>query len=86
MTHSLDYKNGYALPGHPELGIGGVPLPKNQLTEEELDELANYNPTLTYGQAKQAPPSDFVPAHVAWDKKVFYILSIDIFKYIFSNF
>jgi hypothetical protein len=32
--------------------------------------LANYNPTLTYGQAKQAPPEDFVPGHVAWDKKV----------------
>lgn len=42
----------------------------NQLSEQELDELANFNPTLTYGQAKQAPPEDFVPAHKAWDKKV----------------
>ena len=25
---------------------------------------------MTYGQAVQAPPEDFVPAHVAFDKKV----------------
>lgn len=69
-SQSLGYKNGYAVPVHPTVGIGGVPIPYNQLSEQELDELANYNPTLTYGQAKQAPPADFVPAHVAWDKKV----------------
>ena len=69
-AHSLGYKNGYALQTRPEVGIGGVPLVHNQLNEQELDELANYTPTLTYGQAKQAPPEDFVPAHVAWDKKV----------------
>jgi len=69
-SHTLGYKNGYSLPSHPEVGIGGVPIPYNQLSEEELDELANYKPTLTYGQVKQAPPEDFVPAHVAWDKKV----------------
>ncbi|KAK3580258.1 hypothetical protein CHS0354_012787 [Potamilus streckersoni] len=69
-SHSLNYKNGYAIPSLPMAGIGGEPLIHNQLSEQELDELANYNPTLTYGQAKQAPPEDFVPAHVAWDKKV----------------
>lgn len=40
------------------------------LTQEELDELANYKPSLTYGQAVQAHPEDFVPAHVAFDKRV----------------
>ena len=40
------------------------------LTQEELDELANYKPSLTYGQAVQAPPEDFVPAHVTFDKRV----------------
>lgn len=69
-SHTLGYKNGYALQRRPEVGIGGVPIPYNQLSEQELDELANYKPTLTYGQAKQAPPEDFIPAHVAWDKKV----------------
>ena len=69
-SHSLNYKNGYALPSHPEVGIGGDPIVHNQLSEQELDELANFNPTLTYGQAREAPPEDFVPGHVAWDKKV----------------
>lgn len=69
-SHSLNYKNGYAVPILPERGIGGEPIHYNQLSDQELDELANFNPTLTYGQAKQAPPEDFVPGHVAWDKKV----------------
>ena len=52
------------------MAVGGIPIQYNQLSESELDELANFKPTLTYGQAKQAPPEDFVPGHVAWDKKV----------------
>lgn len=42
----------------------------NPLSEEELNELANYKPSLTYGQAVEAPPEDFIPAHVGFDKKV----------------
>lgn len=68
---TLGYKNGYGMPKHPTQGIGGDPLlATNKLTEAELDELANYKPSLTYGQAVQAPPEDFIPAHVAFDKKV----------------
>lgn len=52
------------------MGIGRERLYVNQLSQAELDELSNKRPTLTYGQAKQAPPSDFIPAHVAFDKKV----------------
>ncbi|PAA60695.1 hypothetical protein BOX15_Mlig016896g3 [Macrostomum lignano] len=71
VSQSLGYKNGYQVPkAYPTVGIGGQPLPVNQLTESELDELANFQPTLTYGKAKQAPPEAFVPAHVAFDKKV----------------
>lgn len=55
---------------YPQFGIGGRPLKVNQLTEAELDELANFQPSLTYGKTRQAPPSEFVPAHVALDKKV----------------
>lgn len=75
-SHSLNYKNGYATQCLPTVGIGGVPIKYNQLSEQELDELANFNPTLTYGQAKQAPPEDFVPGHVAWDKKVKIVFSL----------
>lgn len=70
VSQTLGYKNGYALPKRPERAIGGTQLFHNQLSEAELDDLANFNPTLTYGQAKQAPPAAFIPAHVAWDKKV----------------
>ena len=71
LSNTLGYKNGYAVPKRPEVGIGGKPIEYNQLSESDLDHLANFNPTLTYGQAKQAPPEDFIPGHVAWDKKVF---------------
>ena len=60
-NQSLGYKNGYTIPTLPH---------SNPLTDEELDALANYKPSLTYGQAVQAPPEDFVPAHVGFDKKV----------------
>ena len=54
----------------PTVGIGGDHLHYNQLSQADLDELANKAPILTYGPPKQAPPAEFVPAHVAFDKKV----------------
>ena len=42
----------------------------NQLNEADLDELANTRPTLTYGNPTKPAPVEFVPAHVAFDKKV----------------
>uniref|UniRef100_A0A670YAK6 EF-hand domain containing 1 n=1 Tax=Pseudonaja textilis TaxID=8673 RepID=A0A670YAK6_PSETE len=65
-----DFKNGFAFKKLPTVGIGGNRLHVNQLSQAELDELSNKRPTLTYGEPKQAPPSDFIPAHVAFDKKV----------------
>ena len=52
------------------MAVGGEPLQFNQLTEAELDELASARPTLTYGNATKPAPVEFVPAHVAFDKKV----------------
>uniref|UniRef100_G1KDM5 EF-hand domain containing 1 n=1 Tax=Anolis carolinensis TaxID=28377 RepID=G1KDM5_ANOCA len=69
-SQTLSYKNGFAFKQTPTVGIGGTRLYVNQLSQAELDELSNKRPTLTYGQPKQAPPSDFIPAHVAFDKKV----------------
>lgn len=57
----MSYKNGFAIPK-----TGNV----QGLTQADIDELANLQPTLTYGKSKPAPPQDFVPAHVAFDKKV----------------
>lgn len=70
VPQTLGFKNGFALKDKPEIGIGGEPLHYNALNEADLNELANFKPTLTYGQAKQAPPEEFIPAHVAFDKKV----------------
>ncbi|XP_007430815.1 EF-hand domain-containing protein 1 [Python bivittatus] len=69
-SQTLGYKNGFAFKKLPTVGIGGNRLYVNQLSQAELDELSNKRPTLTYGEPKQAPPSDFIPAHVAFDKKV----------------
>ncbi|XP_007934335.1 EF-hand domain-containing protein 1 [Orycteropus afer afer] len=69
-SQTLGYRNGYAVVRRPTVGIGGEWLQVNQLSQAELDELANKRPALTYGQPKQAPPADFIPAHVAFDKKV----------------
>jgi len=57
---SLGYKNGYKIPKVE-------PCP---LSQEQMDALCNYKPSLTYGHSSQAPPEDFIPAHVAFDKKV----------------
>lgn len=52
-----------------QLGLAGTGLEVNQLSQADLDELANSIPILTYGQPRQAPPAA-IPAHVAFDKKV----------------
>lgn len=70
VAQSLSYKKGYAIPTRPQYGVGGVPLPNNQLTDADLDELSNTRPTLTYGNPSKPAPVEFVPAHVAFDKKV----------------
>ena len=35
-----------------------------------MDELAKMKPTLTYGGGLKPAPVEFIPAHVAFDKKV----------------
>lgn len=55
---------------YPTVGIGGYPLKENQLTEDELAEITNYHPNLTYTRTKPVPVQEFIPSHVALDKKV----------------
>ncbi|KAL5493772.1 hypothetical protein EMCRGX_G014996 [Ephydatia muelleri] len=69
VSHSLCYKNGYAIPKRPQAMIGGDPLQINQLTDADLDELANTRPTLTYGNPTKPAPVEFIPSFVAFDKK-----------------
>jgi hypothetical protein len=70
VSQSLGFQNGYALASRPLRAVGGDPLLVNQLTDDALDELANTQPTLTYGNSTKPAPVEFVPAHVAFDKKV----------------
>uniref|UniRef100_A0A4X2L023 EF-hand domain containing 1 n=1 Tax=Vombatus ursinus TaxID=29139 RepID=A0A4X2L023_VOMUR len=70
-NQTLGYRNGFAYTRLPTVGVGGDRLHVNQLSQADLDELANKRPTLTFEEPKQVPPSDFIPAHVAFDKKVF---------------
>ncbi|XP_072120777.1 EF-hand domain-containing protein 1 isoform X1 [Mobula birostris] len=69
-SQTFTYRNGIALPLVPKVGIGGKPIPVNKLSQSDEDELANRKPTLTYGQSRTAPLSDFIPVHVAFDKQV----------------
>lgn len=73
VSNTLNFKNGYALQQLPEHGVGGVPIPVPQLTQAELDELSSFKPELTYGKDRLdalLDDSNFVPAHLAFDKKV----------------
>lgn len=70
VSQTLSYKNGFIQSNRPKYAVGGEPLQYNQLEESELDELLNSRPTLTYGNATKPAPVEFIPAHVAFDKKV----------------
>jgi hypothetical protein len=70
VSQTLNYKNGYRSQKQPEFANGGDRLNYNQLNETELAMLQNYTPALIYGRAKPEAPDNFVPATVAYDKKV----------------
>jgi hypothetical protein len=54
----------------PEFGPGGERLNYNQLNENELALLQNYQPSIIYGRTKPEAPDNFVPSTVVYDKKV----------------
>ncbi|CAL9695948.1 unnamed protein product [Knipowitschia caucasica] len=67
---TLSYKNGYALPSRPTIGIGQSPLISAQLRLQELEQLSLYEPDQSYDPHDKSHSQDFIPAHVALDKKV----------------
>ncbi|XP_070705893.1 EF-hand domain-containing protein 1 [Pempheris klunzingeri] len=69
-SQTLDYKNGYALPRRPTVGIGQDPLLSEELIQQEINELSNETLDMTYSSFNQSLAEDFIPAHVALDKKV----------------
>lgn len=73
---TLSYNNGYALPRRPTVGIGQDPLLSEQLIQQELSEMDAEAPDFTYGSSDENLAQDFIPAHVALDKKVQYQLKV----------
>uniref|UniRef100_A0A3P8U837 EF-hand domain (C-terminal) containing 1 n=1 Tax=Amphiprion percula TaxID=161767 RepID=A0A3P8U837_AMPPE len=67
---TLAFKNGFRVPHRPTVGIGHDPLVSEQLTQQELSELCCEMPGMTYGSYHQTACEDFIPAYVAFDKKV----------------
>ncbi|KAM7367805.1 hypothetical protein PAMP_014080 [Pampus punctatissimus] len=69
-SQTLDYRNGYALPRRPTVGIGQDPLLSEELIQQEISELSFETPDITYGSFDNSRHEDFIPAHVALNKKV----------------
>ncbi|XP_062267538.1 EF-hand domain-containing protein 1 [Platichthys flesus] len=69
-SQTLNYKNGFPLPRRPTVGIGQDPLLSEQLTQQEVNQLTFQIPDVRFESLYKIPPQDFVPAHVALDKKV----------------
>ena len=76
VSHSVPWAGYYS--ASIVTGLGGKPLLYNQLTEADLDELAKTKPTLTYGSGPKPAPVEFIPAHVAFDKKVKQVMYIHV--------
>ncbi|CAF4069854.1 unnamed protein product, partial [Adineta steineri] len=70
VSHTLDVKNGHRVTKWPQVGLGGTRINYNQISEDELELLRNYKPELVYGKNVVGVPDKFVPATLAFDKKV----------------
>jgi hypothetical protein len=77
ISQTLGFRNGYRQSKQPQFGPGGDRLNYNQLSESELALLQNYQPSIIYGRTKPEPPNNFVPATVAFDKKVDFTFMTD---------
>lgn len=69
-AQTLSYKNGYALPIRPTVGIGRQPLSSENLLQDHMNQLSIQTAVISDETFTRTRPSDFVPAHVAYDKKV----------------
>ncbi|KAI4802504.1 hypothetical protein KUCAC02_020337 [Chaenocephalus aceratus] len=70
-SQTLVYRNGFAVPRRPTVGIGQDPLLSEQLIQQQISELSSETPYITRGSyQEQGLVEDFIPAYVALDKKV----------------
>ncbi|XP_007546693.2 EF-hand domain-containing protein 1 [Poecilia formosa] len=66
-SQTLGYKNGFALSYRPSVVIGKEVLAAEPLTHHEIDKLCFETPYTVYDKPEY---EEFIPAHVALDKKV----------------
>lgn len=69
-AQTLTYRNGFGLARRPTVGIGQDPLLSEELMLQELSALDAELPHFTPGSPDKDLAEDFIPAHVALDKKV----------------
>ncbi|CAL8318026.1 unnamed protein product [Merluccius merluccius] len=67
-SQTLSYRNGFALPRPPTVGIGQDPLQSEELAYNYTNEL--FSEAVALYPDPHATLLEFVPAHVALDKKV----------------
>ncbi|KAG7461102.1 hypothetical protein MATL_G00206410 [Megalops atlanticus] len=69
-AQTLSYKNGFLIPEIPKVGIGQAALLSDHLTHCERTQLTVQTTARANEEAIPAPSVEFIPAHVAYDKKV----------------
>ncbi|XP_061099276.1 EF-hand domain-containing protein 1 isoform X1 [Conger conger] len=69
-SQTLTYKNGYILPKRPIVGIGQADLFSDHLNQSKVNQLVIQNLAQTHEQLPAGPSTEFIPAHVFFDKKV----------------
>ncbi|KAJ8270496.1 hypothetical protein GJAV_G00115530 [Gymnothorax javanicus] len=67
---TLTYKNGYIAAKRPKVGIGQEALHSDHLNLGEINQLTKQNLAQTHEQFSAGASTEFVPAHVFFDKKV----------------
>ncbi|XP_038134591.1 EF-hand domain-containing protein 1 [Cyprinodon tularosa] len=68
-SQTLSYRNGYAMPRRPSVGIGQEPLLSEQLTQQQINELTFERSDIAYATQDKSHYEQFIPAHVALYQK-----------------
>ncbi|KAM4713130.1 EF-hand domain-containing protein 1 [Anableps anableps] len=69
-SQTLSYRNGYAFPRRPSVGIGQGPLFSEPITQHDINKLCFEKPDIANATYDKPEYGDFIPAHVALNKKI----------------
>merc|ERR1712106_156426 len=70
VSNTLNFKNGYRTEAQPMHPIGGGTIPQSVISPEDIERIQQEVSSLTVENTAPAPLTPFVPAHLAYDKKV----------------